>query len=127
MWLEIILGALAPLLVAAISYGFALLRKWVLSKIKNEKLQQVVEHVLGFTEDVVLMVNQTYVNNLKDENLFDLVAQKEAFNRAFNAAKSMITEEKQRILEAAFGNVDVWLASLIESKVEEAKKALVAK
>lgn len=122
--LTALITGLGAILTAAIGYGLARLGKWLKSKTNNEKLQSIIDHTLGFTEDVVITINQTYVDELKDKDLFDKAAQKEAFNRAFNNAKSMITEEAQEIINENFGDLDTWLEALIESKVAEVKELL---
>lgn len=119
-----LLSAVGALLTAAITYGITRLGVWLKAKTKSKKLQDFIDHALGFTEDVVITVNQTLVDELKKEGKFDKDAQKAAFDKAFAISKSMISKECHKALEAAFGDVDIWLTTLIESKVEEVKQQL---
>lgn len=48
-------------------------------KSKNETMDKYINMLAKTIEDCVVATNQTYVSNLKKENLFDAEAQKEAF------------------------------------------------
>lgn len=119
-----VLTGVAAIITAAISFGVAKLTAWLKSKTKSEKLQETIDHTLGFVEDLVILTNQTYVEELKNKNLFDKDAQRHAFTLTYEKAKSMISTEGRELLEAEFGSLESWLTALIESKVVEVKELL---
>lgn len=115
---------LAAVITSAVSFGIFKFNQWLKTKTKNVQLQQLIDSTLGIAEDVVIMINQTYVDDLKDKDMFNKEAQQEAFNKAFLQAKSMISEKGEKLLTEEFGNVDIWLTAIIESKVVEVKEHL---
>lgn len=122
---EVLLNAAVVLVGALATYLSARLGIWLKSKIKNEKLQNLVDHVLGFSEDIVITINETFVKELKATGKFDLDSQQAALSKALDLAKSMISEEGKKLLESEFGDVETWLIVIIESKVEEVKQKLL--
>lgn len=115
---------LAAVITSAVSFGIFKFNQWLKTKTKNVQLQQLIDSTLGIAEDVVIMINQTYVDDLKDKDMFNKEAQQKAFNKAFSQAKSMISEKGEKLLTEEFGNVDIWLTAIIESKVVEVKEHL---
>lgn len=122
-----IISAVGAIITAAVTYLSMKLGNWLKTKIKNEKLQKLIDHTLGLTEDIVITVNQTFTDELKKAGKFDKEAQKEAFNKSLELAKSMISTDGKELLEEAFGDLEEWLTVVIESKVEEVKKLLIFK
>lgn len=120
--LTAVISAIGVGLVGLIGYGFTLLRNWLKTKIKSEKLQQTIDHTLGFVEDIVITVNQTYVDELVKAGDFCRDAQSNAFYMAKEKALNMIDEEGKALLIEAFGDLDEWITVVIESKVKEVKK-----
>lgn len=102
--------------------------KWVRAKsdeIKTKTDNEVLEKYIGMLTDTitscVVATNQTYVNSLKEKNLFDADAQKEAFNRTKSAVLSILSEDVQTYLSAAMGDLDTYIEKKIEEEVCAAK------
>lgn len=57
---------------------------------KNENIAKLIEDALSDVMDAVLYINQIYVDALKSSGKFDKNAQKNAFNRAYAEALSLI-------------------------------------
>lgn len=89
---------------------------------KNEDLSKIVEGALSDVMDAVLYVNQVYTDSLKASEKFDKEAQKQAFNRAYTEAMSMISDEAKKVIEQLYGSFYKWLQLKIESSVNMAKK-----
>lgn len=89
---------------------------------KNENMSNLVKDALADVMDAVLYVNQVYTDSLKASGKFDKEAQEEAFNRAYEAALNMISDEAKKIIEQLYGSFDEWLKFKIESSVNMAKK-----
>jgi hypothetical protein len=65
----------------------------------------------------VIATNQTYVNALKDKNMFDAAAQKEAFTRTYDAVMSILSIDAVKFLNGAVGDLDAYIRKTIEAQV----------
>ena len=89
-------------------------------KIDNELLQKYID-MLGETIcAAVVTTNQTYVNALKKQGKFDADAQREAFNRTYEAVMNMLSDEAVKYLNSFYGDLQVALVNMIEKEVAEA-------
>lgn len=85
-------------------------------------LNQVIDQVQSAVATIVQSVNQTFVDDLKKSGSFSKESATEAKNKALEMAKELITDEAANAIEQVYGNVDVYLDSLIENTVKELKK-----
>jgi CMP-2-keto-3-deoxyoctulosonic acid synthetase len=129
MIMEFVQELLFAIIAAAVPVATTFLCKWLVSlseankvKIKNEKAQATIGLVTDMIVAAVETTTSTYVKNLKAENLFDADAQKEAFNRTFNAVKKQLTEDSKKIIADTYGDVETYITNKIEQFVEELKK-----
>lgn len=90
-------------------------------KTQNDLLNKYLDMVNKTVEDCVIATNQTYVEALKNQNMFDAEAQKEAFNKTFEAVKSLLSEEAIAYLTEMAGDADLYLSTLIEAEVNKNK------
>lgn len=90
-------------------------------KTQNDLLNKYLDMVNKTVEDCVIATNQTYVEALKDQNMFDAEAQKEAFNKTFEAVKALLSEEAIAYLTEMAGDADLYLSTLIEAEVNKNK------
>ena len=67
--------------------------------------------------DCVIATNQTYVDSLKKQNIFDYEAQKEAFNRTYQSVMAILSEEAKKYLTEAYGDLSAYITANIESEV----------
>jgi hypothetical protein len=126
---EVLQSILYAVITAAVPVITTFLCKWLFSlyennkvKIKNETVREVLDKVVDMLVAVVETTTSTYVKQLKNDGMFDEVAQQEAFKRSFEAAKKLLTEESINIIAETYGNVDEYLTNKIEQLVEELKK-----
>lgn len=89
---------------------------------KNENISNLVKDALSDVLDAVKYVNQVYTDSIKKIGKFDEEAQKEAFNRAYEAALTMISDETKKIIDEVYGSFDEWLRLKIEAAVNSEKK-----
>ena len=89
---------------------------------KNENISNLVKDALSDVLDAVKYVNQVYTDSIKKSGKFDEEAQSDAFNRAYEAALIMISEETKKIIEEVYGSFDKWLRLKIEAAVNSEKK-----
>lgn len=113
-----------PVLPVAVAYLIAYLRAKK-EELTNSMNNQVVASVLSEAGDAVLQaveyVSQTYVDNLKAQGKFDVEAQKQAFEKAKEAALTILTQESLELLTSITGDVETWLTTKIEQTVREKK------
>jgi CMP-2-keto-3-deoxyoctulosonic acid synthetase len=126
--MEFLQDLLFTIITAAVPVATTFLCKWLVSlsetnkvKAKNEKVQMTIGLVTDMIVAAVETTTSTYVKNLKSENLFDKEAQKEAFNRTFDAVKKQLTEDSKKIIAETYGDVEVYITNKIEQLVEELK------
>ena len=89
---------------------------------KNENISNLVKDALADVLDAVKYVNQVYTDSIKKSGKFDEEAQKEAFNLAYEAALTMISDETKKIIDEVYGSFDEWLRLKIEAAVNSEKK-----
>lgn len=113
-----IIQSLCGLVISVgIPYAFALLRK----KVKDEKLARIIDRVENIVSKTVILVNQTYVDALKESDLFDKEAQKAAFEMCKERVLAMLNDESIKAIAETFGDFDEWIRTLIEAYVRENK------
>ena len=128
MIMEFLQNLLYAVIAAAVPVATTYLCRWLASlyesnkiKVKNEKTQVVLGQVTDMIISAVETTTSTYVKELKANNLFDANAQKDAFNKTFEAVKKQLTEESQKIIAEVYGDVEIYLTNKIEQFVEELK------
>lgn len=72
-------------------------------------------------EDAVLATTQTYVEALKNKNMFDEEAQKYAFNLTYEAIMKVLTDDAKKYIESAVGDLETYITNKIESTVKLSK------
>ncbi len=70
----------------------------------------------------VTAINQTYVEDLKKQNKFDLDAQKHAFEQVYNTVISSLSEEGAFYLNEVITDLNAYITNKIEATVHEVKK-----
>mgnify|MGYP003297017692 CR=1 FL=1 len=87
-----------------------------------EKINKIIDQVQSVMTTIVQSVNQTFVDELKKSGSFTKESATEAKNMALEMADSLITEEAIKAIEQVYGDVNIYLDSLIETLVKELKK-----
>lgn len=126
--LDLLQNILFAVITAAVPVVTTYICKWLASlyegnktKIKNETAQIVLGQVTDVIMSAVETTTSTYVKQLKAENLFDADAQKEAFNKTFDAVQKQLTEESTKIITEVYGDVETYLVNKIEQFVADSK------
>ena len=120
--LYILITAAVPVLTTYICKF--LYAKWTEGKvnIENEKISNTLDSVITMVLDVVESVNQTFVDELKKKGEFTEDSAKEAFNKSKEIALKMLSEDATNIIATVYGDVNVYLDTLIEATVKQLKK-----
>lgn len=114
-----------PLLGILTTYLVKIIRKKsaeINSKITDEKISKYVKMLTSTITECVISTNQTYVDNLKGQNIFDKEAQEKAFEMTYNKVMNILTEEAKEYLAEVYGDLDIYITSKIESEVNFFKK-----
>ena len=86
-------------------------------KMNNEVANKYMDMLTNTITECVLATNQTYVEALKQQNKFDLEAQKIAFDKTSEAVMAILTEDAKEYLESAVGDLELFIRQKIEAEV----------
>ena len=121
-WMDVLIQVIEMLVglvvTVGIPYLFALLR----SKAKHSKVQAYLYRAEDYLATAVTMVNQTFVEQLKKDGMFDADAQAQAFQMAMDSWLEMMSNEMKEVVIEEVGDFDAWATTIIEAKVNELKK-----
>ena len=88
----------------------------------NELTQKYLDILNDTIAKCVTATNQTYVESLKEQNAFDADAQKEAFNKTYNAVIETLGDEANKYLPMVIGDLQTYITERIEASVKESKQ-----
>lgn len=117
-----ILSIFIPVITSALTI---IVKRWVDEKIKdmeNKKLQSLIKEGTDIILKSVDCVQQTYVDNIKNQNFFDEAAQKEAFLMARDRALELLPAEIYQAIDSRYGSTEDFVETVIESYIAKNKK-----
>lgn len=88
----------------------------------NEIFNKYMEMLKDTVVECVIATNQTYVDALKDKDVFDEAAQQEAFKRTYNAVLEILGKDITDYLNNSMGDLNTYIIKLIEAQVNKNKK-----
>lgn len=118
---KILLSAIGIIATALATWGSERLISWINLKIKNTKYSKYLSDAVYLTTRVVKATYQTYVQALKEKNMFTEEAQKEALAKAKDNIVSQLSTEAKDYIEKNFNDVGKWIESTIESVLYDLK------
>jgi len=101
-----------------------MIRDWIKSqakKVDNEYVRTMIEDVGDTVEAAVLCTSQTYVNDLKDKDMFGKDEQKAAFQKTYDTVMAMLNDDAKALIVKTHGDVKTYITTQIEALVEEHK------
>lgn len=110
-----------PVIIAFLGFLVYYVCKKISNSTDNEFVKGLMEEIKNRVNDAVVFVNQTYVNALKEEGKFDLEAQKNAFNTAYQTIIETLSADALDYIETISGDSNKFLEVLIEKNVAEEK------
>ena len=113
-----IIGALALYLIAIINTK----RNQIKQKTNNEIANKYIDLLSDTITNCVIATNQTYVEALKEKNLFDAEAQKTALNQTYNAVLAILTADAKEYLTNIYGDLYTYIMNKIEAEVNIQKE-----
>jgi len=114
---NVLLEALTTIVGLVISLVGFYVTYLINKKIKNDKLKTILASLENLVQNAVLETYQTYVEELKDKDLFDAKAQKKALTHALEYIKANMPSYVEKWLESNFKDVEEYLISLIEAQI----------
>lgn len=116
--------ALACIPILTVYFGKFMYAKWEETRdnIKNTKVQKTLDEVIEMVVNVVNATNQVMVDTLKNKGEFTADAATEAFNKSKETALKMLSDESAKIIEDVYGDVSIYIDTLIEATVRDLKK-----
>lgn len=95
------------------------------AKTDNETASALINNALDAVTTAVSYTSQTYVDTLKRSGTFTTENQREAFQKAYDTAVQIMTQEAADYIEQVYGGISDWLTAQIEAQVRK-QKSIVA-
>lgn len=115
---------IVPLLGVLTAYLVKLIQKKsneIDAKIDDDTLKKYNDILSSAIQECVISTNQTYVNALKGQNLFDEDAQKKAFKKTYEKVMTIMTDAAKEHLAEAYGDLTIYITTKIEAEVNKNK------
>lgn len=93
------------------------------TNVDNKLADKYINMLADTITKCVIATNQTYVDSLKDKEVFTVEAQKEAYQKTMDAVMAILSEEAKTYLTNTFGDLETYLQTQIEATVSANKKA----
>lgn len=123
-WIEILQVCIIPLLGVLTTYLVILIKnktKQITNKTESDLADKYINMLSETIATCVIATNQTYVNNLKKDKIFDAEAQKQALQMTADAVKAILSADAQEYLNTAYGDVNALIMQKIEAEVNKNK------
>lgn len=120
-WQSIFLSAIGVVLTALVSWGAERFIALLNSKLANTKYAKYLTSAVEVITRAVKATYQTYVEELKNKDLFTEEAQKEALSKAGEMALAQLSNDSKNWIKTNFGDVKQWIANTIESVIYDLK------
>lgn len=119
--LTAILIAAIPVITSELTKFLKLQVQTIKEKTKQEVLNKHIDRAGKVVEDIVEAISQTTVDTLKKQGAFTKEKQHEAFNEAKSKVLEVLTKESKEALQEAYGDLNIWIDTQIESTVKRNK------
>ena len=120
-WQTILLSIISIVLTALISWAAERLIAFINSKISNSKYAKYLTDAVAVITRAVKTTYQTYVQSLKDKDMFTAEAQKEALTMAKDMTLKQLSTDVKQYITDNFGDIETWLNGKIESIIYDLK------
>ena len=116
-WNEVIMYIIETILKLIVLVIVPYLFNQIRIKLQNDTQIKYLGMFEQLVKDAVSQVQQTYVENMKAEDLFDEKAQIEAFDMVKSTVLNMMNDRMMKIVMEAVGDFDEYLRNKIEAQV----------
>lgn len=121
---EVCIIPLLGLLTAYIISFIKAKNKMFQAEMDNELYKKYMDMLEKTITNCVIATNQTYTEAMKKAGTFNMEQQKQAFEMTYNAVMSILTVEAKEYLQAAVGDLNIYITRQIEAAVSGNKKEL---
>lgn len=123
--LRAVVLAAVPVCTAFACKGVAALAKYLTEKTNDALVKKYLAEVSDAVQTAVSLVNQTYVDSLKQAGKFGADDQRYALAQAYAKAEELLTAEARDFLTRAYDDLHGYIISKIEAEVRAQKLAAV--
>ena len=116
--LYLVLTGLLPLLLIYMINFLKIKIKEQTDKLDNESVSKYINTAIDVIGQVVIEVNQTFVDGLKKNGSFTEDSARQAKELAVEKCKQLISEKSKQAIEMVYNDFDVYLNSKIEELVK---------
>ena len=102
--------------------GGACLVNLIRTKVKNEKIQNILLGAVNIVQDGVDYTYQTFVENMKGTTLWDDTAKEAALNKALDYAKMNLSDKAKSLITKDYGDLETWIKNQIEVAIKKSKQ-----
>lgn len=127
-WNDVLNQVFEVCLIPILAFLTTALINWIKTKIEQTKTlteNEITIKYLNLLEDTIVAcieaTNQTYVEALKDQNAFDVEAQKIALEKTKNAVLTVLSEDAITYLTNFVGDLNYFIENKIEAKIAQSK------
>lgn len=117
MWSELLKDLILGLVGLVISALGVYVTYLINSKIKNAQVKEYVAQLNDLVQKAVLETYQTYVEELKENDMFDSRAQKKALKKALTIVETNLPTDLEQWLKTQFPAFESYLTTLIEAQI----------
>lgn len=114
---DLTLDLFSKIAMWGVAIVFAWLVKVINDRVKNDKIKFHLAEATDMVNRAVIMTNQMFVDELKEQGQFDLSKAKKAFRASFNDVKEHMSEETKKVVKDAYGDLDHFITTEIERQV----------
>lgn len=115
---------IVPLLAVLTGYLVKYIKaksKQITDASENALVDKYVAMLADTITACVIATNQTYVEAMKKQNLFDADAQKTAFQMTYDSVMLVLTDEAKNYLTSVYGDLNAYIQQKIEAEVNAHK------
>ena len=120
-WKDLLIYILQSVVAFVVSFGIPYLASLIKKKVKNEELGRVIDRAEKIVTDSVSLINQTFVDALKEADKFGVEEQKAAFEMCKQKVLSLLNAEAIEAIYQTYGDLEQWLKTQIEANVRNEK------
>lgn len=129
---EMLMSLLQAVIAAAVPVITVYLCKFLKTKkdatvktTENETAKALLSQAFDAVCKAVTSTNQTYVDALKKSGTFTIENQKEAFQKSYETAVKIMSEEAKTFIATVYGSLNDWLTTQIEAQVKTQKDGVL--
>lgn len=121
VFVNVLVSALSTVLLALLTFLGSKLTNLIDAKVKDSKGNRLLKQATEVVLTAVRATFQTYVETLKNKNVFDAEAQKVALSKAKETVLSQLSTEVKSYITTNYGDLNEWITTQIESSINYLK------